>query len=204
MIDGKDPSFVCDLFSVHKFDKYECRDIIGEGAFGNVRLGLNRCTGEKVAMKFVKIIARERIIPKAVFRELEALRQLSDSNSNIVKLLDAFTHETNICLVMEYFDSDLSELIGNAKSHIPMSHIKTYALMILEALAYMHSKRMVHRDLKPANIMINSYGQLKLGDFGLARILDIGENGVSRESLSHQVATRWYGCICMCLDCVWI
>ena len=169
-------------------EKYECHRVIGEGAFGNVRLGINRCTGEKVAMKFVKIISRERIIPKAVFRELEALRQLSDSNRNIVKLVDAFTHETNICLVMEYFDSDLSEVINNAKSHIPISHIKTYSLMILEALAYMHSKRMVHRDLKPANIMINSYGQLKLGDFGLTRIIDSNDSA----SLSHQVATRWY------------
>jgi cell cycle related kinase len=197
-----DPQYVYNLYDVDSSSKYTPGQILGEGAFGKVRLGIDKSTGGKVAMKYVKVISRERIIPKAVFREIEALRQLSDSNKSIVKLYDVFAHETDICLVMEYVESDLSVVISTATSQIPTRWIKAYLYMTLEAVAYCHSKSLVHRDLKPSNVLINSLGQIKLGDFGLARTLKepvsagsdevLPQAAVQREALSHQIATRWY------------
>jgi len=194
-----DPMYVYNLYDIDSANKYTAGEVLGEGAFGKVRLGIDKSTGEKVAMKYVKVISRERIIPKAVFREIEALRQLSDSNKSIVRLHDVFAHETDICLVMEYVESDLSVVISSAQSQIPIRFVKTYLYMILEAVCYCHNKGLVHRDLKPSNVLINSYGQIKLGDFGLARTLQetvgVSEATVlvgKRETLSHQIATRWY------------
>jgi len=150
-----------------------------------------------------------------VFRELEALRQLG-CGRHIVRLLDVFPDETQLCLVLEYLDSDLSEVIAQAQARLPVAHIKAYARMLLEALAYVHSKSIIHRDIKPSNILLSAAGRLKLADFGLARVLGdeagagdgegegvlgrAAEHNVARgtpvgsstQDLSHQVATRWY------------
>ena len=104
-----DPQYVYDTYDVDTIHKYTPGKIIGEGAFGNIHIGTNNATGAIVAMKYVKVVARERIIPKAVFREIEALRQLTACRS-IIKLYDVYAHETNICLVFEYFETDLGEI----------------------------------------------------------------------------------------------
>lgn len=200
-----DPQYVYNTYDMDTTHKYTPGNIIGEGAFGNVRIGKHNSTGTNVAMKYVKVVARERIIPKAVFREIEALRQLSACRS-IVKLYDVFAHETNICLVFEYLETDLGEIISCAKQHFPLQYIKTYIHMMLEPVCYCHKHNIIHRDIKPSNILVNSMGQLKLADFGLARVLpkactSLETNNVGVidndaqfrcESLSHQVATRWY------------
>jgi len=184
-------------------EKYIVRGKLGEGAFGDVRHGTDRTTGSKVALKFIRVLNKSGGLPRAVFRELEALRQLG-AGRHIVKLLDVFPDETQLCLVLEYLDSDLSEVIGQAQAPLPVAHIKAYSHMLLEALAYVHSKRIIHRDIKPSNILLSAAGVLKLADFGLSRVIGTGtdpaEHGVARgtpvgsstQDLSHQVATRWY------------
>lgn len=172
-------------------DKYLVLGRIGEGAFGSVRLGVDKYNGFKVALKYVRISGKASSktgmsLPRAVFRELESLRQLNCSPF-IVKLLDEFPDETNLCLVFEYLPSDLSEVIKRSKDYLPISHIKAYAHMILSALAYCHSQKIIHRDIKPSNILISKDGVVKLADFGLARVID-----AMTGDLSHQVATRWY------------
>ena len=163
---------------------------LGEGAFGDVRCGVDSHTGKIVALKHVRVMNRDSPggVPKAVFREMEALRHL-DNHSRVVKLLDVYPEETNLCLVLEYLPSDLSEVISHAKEYLAMSKVKAFAWMLMDALSYIHSHHIIHRDIKPSNILLTSDGQLKLADFGLARV--ISANTIPK-SLSHQVATRWY------------
>lgn len=170
-----------------KSERYQVLERIGEGAFGEVRLGIDLLDGKRVALKFVRILARGQTngIPKAVFREIESLRQLS--SPHVCKLYDVFPNESSLVLVLEYLSSDLAEVIANAKSIFSRPVLKCYSLMIIEALNFCHSKNIVHRDIKPSNILLSVSGSLKLGDFGLARVLDKNYG-----SLSHQVATRWY------------
>jgi serine/threonine protein kinase len=184
-------------FVVDAAKRYRPKQRLGEGAFGEVRLGVDSVTGSHVALKYVRIGGKGRgsgdgavSLPRAVFRELEALRQLNEG-PHVVKLLDVFPDETNLCLVLEYLPSDLGEVIHQAAEHLPSSHIKAYAQMLLSALAYCHSHRIIHRDIKPSNVLLSQSGIVKLGDFGLARVLDDSRGG-GREDLSHQVATRWY------------
>lgn len=165
---------------------------LGQGAFGEVRLGLDKTTGADVALKYVHISTKKggggggAGLPRAVFRELESLRQLGDS-PHIVKLLDHFPDETNLCLVLEYLPSDLSEVIRQAPPYLPSDRVKCYAQQLLAGLAHCHARGIIHRDIKPSNVLLSRGGVVKLADFGLARVL-----GASTGDLSHQVATRWY------------
>ena len=163
---------------------------LGQGAFGDVRWGIDGLTGNKVAMKYVRLPKQDGPsgVPKAIFREMEALKQLND-HSKVAKLLDVYPVESSLCLVLEYLPSDLSEVIRNAKDFLPVGIIKSFAWMLLDALAYVHSKHIIHRDIKPSNVLLSADGQVKLADFGLARVINLTK---ATGSLSHQVATRWY------------
>ena len=190
---------------------------LGEGTFGDVTLAVDRFTGAHVAVKSVRIMQRERDgIPRAVFRELEALRQLqSCSHGCVVDLLDYYPDETNLCLVFEYLPTNLGDVIQRAEHHLPVQHFKAFSWMLFDALSHCHAANIIHRDIKPQSkslarvpqkcphplihspthfathtpdLLISAGGQLKLGDFGLARPFD----AASRQSLSHQVSTRWY------------
>lgn len=167
--------------------RYTPQEKLGEGAFGEVRLGTDTIKGIFVAMKFVKITTSGTSVPRAVFRELQCLQQLSECQ-HVVKLLDSYPDETNLCLVFEFLPSDLSEVIGQCSEPLPRAHVKAFSLMIMKGLAYCHAHGVIHRDIKPSNILLSSSGIVKLADFGLARVLD----PTDPSSLSHQVATRMY------------
>lgn len=131
--------------------RYVALGRLGEGTFGEVRMGLDTFTGKKVAMKYVRIMSQDKGgVPRAVFRELESLRQLGNSDL-VANLLDFFPDESNLCLVLEYLHSDLHEVIHRATCPIPVPHVKALTLMLLSALSYCHAKRIIHRDIKPAS-----------------------------------------------------
>jgi len=151
--------------------RYAIKSKLGEGAFGDVRLGIDKRNGNEVAMKFIRILSKNSDgLPRAVFREVEALRQLCDCK-HIVRLLDTYPDESNLCIVLDYHPSDLSEVISQAKSFLSTSHVKAYSYMLLDAISYIHAKGVIHRDIKPSNVLISSTGIVKLADFGLARVL---------------------------------
>jgi serine/threonine protein kinase len=143
-------------------------------------------TGAAVAIKTIRNTSREGI-PKAIFREMETLRQMCNCRY-IVQMLDVFVEENNVVLVLEYLCSDLGEVIGQAEAPLGRAVVKGYLKMCLTALRFCHERGVIHRDIKPSNILLTAAGTVKLGDFGLARVLPPGFDG----SLSHQVATRWY------------
>merc|ERR1712166_1235436 len=91
-------------------------------------------------------------------------------------------------MVFECLTSDLQEVL---QAHGPLTEAQTksYLCMLLRGLQHCHAHRIMHRDLKPANLLISKRGQLKIADFGLARVF--AKEAGTRE-YSHQVATRWY------------
>lgn len=125
-----------------------------------------------------RVVALKRIIlhneavygfPLTSLREISILKQYQ--HANIVQLLDITANErkNSIYLVFEFCDFDLSALIQKYKNPFNESQIKTLVMQLVSALQYLHQHDVIHRDIKLSNLLYNSFGQLKLADFGLAR-----------------------------------
>ena len=106
------------------------------------------------------------------------MRQLQDFRNeftpelyDIIKSKDEL-EQPLVFLVMEYFESDLAELISlGSKSGITEMHIVMILYNILCALKFLHSANILHRDIKPSNILVNKLCQVKICDFGISRTL---------------------------------
>lgn len=90
----------------------------------------------------------------------------------IVSLYDAYKHQSQLCLVMEYMNGgslqDLVEKGGSTDEEL----LAKIAYNVLRGLHYLHSQGKIHRDVKPGNLLINTKNFVKLADFGLAASLD--------------------------------
>ena len=91
-------------------------------------------------------------------------------------------------MVFQYMDHDLFGLQKNDTIHWAptQSQIKCYLKQLLEGLYFCHANNVIHRDIKPANIFLNNKGELKIGDFGLAKPL------VENSRMTDKVVTVWY------------
>ncbi|XP_074063032.1 cyclin-dependent kinase 20 isoform X2 [Macrotis lagotis] len=168
-------------------DQYSILGRIGEGAHGIVFKAKHVETGEIVALKKVALRRLEDGIPNQALREIKALQEIED-NQYVVKLKAVFPHGAGFVLAFEFMLSDLSEVIRHGKQLLVPAQVKAYMQMLLKGVAFCHANNIVHRDLKPANLLISSSGQLKIADFGLARVFSHEGDRL----YSHQVATRWY------------
>lgn len=148
--------------------------------------GRNRQTGELVALKEIHLDSEEGT-PSTAIREISLMKELK--HENIVGLHDVIHTENKLMLVFEYMDGDLKRYMdtqGDRGALKPMI-IKSFMYQLLKGIAFCHENRVLHRDLKPQNLLINSKGQLKIGDFGLARAFGIPVN-----TFSNEVVTLWY------------
>jgi len=95
----------------------------------------------------------------------------------------------DVYIVSELMDTDLHQIIGSPQS-LTDDHCQYFIYQLLRGLKYIHSAGVLHRDLKPSNILLNGNCDLKICDFGLARVatLDSDQNGF----MTEYVATRWY------------
>lgn len=107
------------------------------------------------------------------FNEIEVFKKLN--HINLIQYVNSFIHKNKLCIVMEYAENgDLSKIIKNhitLKKFISEEQIWTYFIQICRGLQYMHSKKILHRDIKTQNIFLNKNGVIKLGDFGISKIL---------------------------------
>ncbi|XP_047556844.1 cyclin-dependent kinase 20 isoform X7 [Lutra lutra] len=168
-------------------DQYCILGRIGEGAHGIVFKAKHVETGEIVALKKVALRRLEDGIPNQALREIKALQEIED-NQHVVQLKAVFPHGAGFVLAFEFMLSDLAEVVRHAQRPLVPAQVKSYLQMLLKGVAFCHANNIVHRDLKPANLLISASGQLKIADFGLARVFSPDGSRL----YTHQVATRWY------------
>lgn len=125
--------------------------------------------------------------PSTAIREISLMKELE--YENIVTLYDVIHTENKLTLIFEYMDQDLKrymETHGN-QGALDIKIVKSFMFQLLKGIMYCHDNRVLHRDLKPQNLLINIKGELKLGDFGLARAF-----GIPFNTFSNEVVTLWY------------
>jgi serine/threonine protein kinase len=151
---------------------YRLGDQLGSGGMGTVYLA-ERADGEvsqRVAVKLLRPGADAPQLRARFLAERQILATLS--HPNIARLLDAGHREDGQpYLVMEYVDG---KAIDTYSAALGMRHTVSLFLKVCAAVAYLHRNLVVHRDLKPANILVSTEGEPKLLDFGIAKILDFG------------------------------
>jgi parallel beta-helix repeat protein len=153
------------------FDRYILIRILGRGGMGVVWLARDERLEREVALKFLPDLV---VYDPAVLEELkrETKRSLALTHHGIVRTHDFVVNAESACISMEYVDGPtLSALrIQRDNNVFQPEELAPWVKQLCEALAYAHERaRVVHRDLKPANIMLNSKGEVKVTDFGIAR-----------------------------------
>ncbi|KAG8983543.1 negative regulator of the PHO system [Tulasnella sp. JGI-2019a] len=159
---------------------------LGEGTYATVYKGRSRTTNEIVALKEIHLDAEEGT-PSTAIREISLMKELK--HVNIVRLYDVIHTESKLVLIFEYCDQDLKKYMdthGERGALDPIT-VRSFMYQLLKGTAFCHENRVLHRDLKPQNLLINRKGELKLGDFGLARAF-----GVPVNTFSNEVVTLWY------------
>ena len=152
-------------------DRYKLIKILGTGGMADVYLAEDIMLEKYIAIKILKkelINNRESI--RYFQNEAEVISHLS--HPNIVEVYDVGMAEGHPFIVMEYVEGKtLKEII---REKAPLT--STFAVYVMEgvlaALIHSHKKGIIHRDIKPHNIMINKSGEVKVMDFGIARITD--------------------------------
>jgi len=151
--------------------KYSIIDILGSDAFADVFLAEDPVTKRKVAIKRCSAIGAKR---DSLLSECRLLVQLN--HSNIITVYDADLVDSHFIIVMEYMaGGSLRDKINKARENEIVLQFESsikICYQILSALHYAHSQRVIHRDIKPENILFSSEERVKLGDFGVARMLE--------------------------------
>ncbi len=155
--------------------RFEICEKIGSGGMGLVYRALDRELNDVVALKLLHPhLAQDENLFKRFRNEVLVARSLS--HPNIVRLHDiGKTDEGFSYISMEFVDgTSLKERIqrpGNtAEETLSFEESLPIYYQILNAVAYAHGKGIIHRDLKPANVLLSKSGDVKLADFGTARI----------------------------------
>lgn len=110
-------------------------------------------------------------IPKNMFNEaqIECMKNLYDPN--IVSLYQYYVFNNFVYLLLEFCPSDLNKLMAE-KPEFSDEELYRYSLDVLHAVKACHDRHIAHSDIKPANFLIDKYGRLKIGDFGLSTLSD--------------------------------
>ena len=164
---------------------YTIERLLGRGGMGAVYKGIQNSLERPVAIK---------ILPPGLDREDATF---TDRFKNEAKLMARLNHPTivsvidfghtsagQLFIVMEYVDgTDISRMIAQQK-HLPSEHALAIAAHVCDALAVAHAAGIVHRDIKPANVLINQQGQVKVADFGLAKLEEPGSHGLTKTGMA--------------------
>ena len=158
------------------------KDKLGEGTFGIVRLGINKQTNEKVAIKIMdklKILQYED--KTRVEREIKILKCLR--HPNIVHLYNVIQSDKSIYLIMEYISGkELFDYITTKKKLDEIEACKFYQ-QIISGIEYMNKLKIVHRDIKPENLLLDDKNiNLKIVDFGLSNIYNNKNNQILKSA----------------------
>lgn len=151
--------------------KYKKLKILKEGGFGRAYLAEDQEAQTLCVIKETKTSSLSKREIEEIKTEANILKALQ--HPNIISFRDVYTNKKErICIVMDYADAgDLSETISKAEAYFPEEQILDWFTQLCLAIKHIHDRKIVHRDLKSQNIFLTRIGMIKLGDFGISKIL---------------------------------
>lgn len=157
----------------NKLGRYVLESILGQGAMGVVYKALDPEIGRRVAIKTIRLDLADTSFEEKELRERffnEARSAGTMSHPNIVTVYDV-GYESHIAFIaMEYIEgNDLKEYM-TIKKDIPFKEMFRVVYSVAKGLDYSSSKGIIHRDIKPANILLTDDGNVKISDFGIAKL----------------------------------
>lgn len=194
-VDGLKLETNCYLVQGTKFEvdkRYRIIEPMSHGAYGIVCSADDMEAGEQVAVKKIEGVFDHVTITKRTLRELRILRHLQHENLMQVKniFITGTKHDfEEIYAVSELMETDLASTLRSAQM-LSDDHCQFFLYQMLRGMKYVHSAQVIHRDLKPRNLLVNSNCDLKICDFGLARVHFSDKEWVC--PMTEYVCTRWY------------
>ncbi|KAF3006404.1 MAPK protein hog1 [Penicillium rubens] len=161
--------------------RYTGLEPLSTGVSGAVCSARDQIGQQPVAVKKLSEPLKTAGNARHIFKEIQLLKHLK--HENIINLVDIFISPSeDIYLVTDLMQTDLQTLLKTKP--IEGEFVQFFVYQIMRGLKYIHSAGVVHRDLNPGNILVNENCDLKICDFGLAR--------VQEPQMTGYVSTRYY------------
>ncbi len=156
-----------------EIDRYQVLGELGHGSMGVVYKGRDPIIDRLVAIKtirFDRFYEEKEIrgLKDRFFKEAQAAGKLA--HPNIVTIFDVGEYRGLSYMAMEYVEGDALTRFGSKGQLLRVEEVLEIIANAAEALDFAHQRKIVHRDIKPANIMRTSEGQIKVMDFGIAKL----------------------------------
>jgi predicted Ser/Thr protein kinase len=174
-----------------QFPQLEILELLGQGGMGAVYKARQRQLDRLVALKILPPqVGRPEAFAERFTREARSLARLS--HPGIVMVYDFGRTQAGLYyFVMEFVDgTDLRHVIRSGQ--LSPAEALVIVPQLCEALQYAHEEGVVHRDIKPENIMLNKKGQIKITDFGLAKLLDQPATAYTLTQAGQRMGTPHY------------
>ena len=154
-------------------DIYDIKEKLGSGKFGLIKLGINKKTNKKVAIKIMSKSNMANDDLELVRTEIEILKICQ--HPNIIQLYDVFENINYFYIIMEYCSGgDLFSYLEKRNFRLPENQACKFMHKMCAAIYYIHQYGIAHRDLKPENVLMTSKDEnadLRILDFGLSKII---------------------------------
>jgi outer membrane protein assembly factor BamB/tRNA A-37 threonylcarbamoyl transferase component Bud32 len=167
-------------------DRYLILGILGAGGMSAVYQGRDLHfpnVTKLVAVKEMINLAADPTMYEMIVRNFEREADLLATLSHpaIPRIFDYFSQASSSYLVMEFIEGkDLEAIVSEAEDFLPEDQVVGWALELCEVLTYLHGHKpqpVVFRDMKPSNVMIDAHSNVRLIDFGIARVFQPGQKG---------------------------
>ena len=182
--------------------RYRVTGVIGVGGMGSVYQARDlrfpnvmRYVAVKEMLNLSTDQGMREMTLKTFERESDMLASLS--HPAVPKIYEYFPSKTRAYLVMEYINGrDLEAIINSTADFIPVETVMKWALDLCDVLGYLHLQKpepVIFRDVKPSNIMIDEHEQIRLVDFGIAKIFQEGQKGTMIGTEGYSAPEQYRG-----------